>query len=328
VNGTVFADGNGTVVSFPDVALQNRDGFFQRAFSESDGRYAVSNLPPGTFTVTAYDFNTGRTGIATGVVSPGGTSTVNVTVGNATSFEPHVLDGSATGFRYDIGCEGAVGNGGQPALGQMAFQGGAILTLAAGPTSTGASTLFGCLYSGRLELNNRGVVLEGGRYDVVGVETTRKIFVPEGGEFGRYLEMLTNRTSVDLTVRVRINGRLAMQDADTRLTVKPSDNSNTAAVFEDASGEHSSVGFVFGSQGAPVAALPTGIAALARNHKYEWVVTIPAGQTRSILHYVVQATTAGAAAAESIALANLSEPNALAGLTAAEKASIVNFVIP
>jgi len=336
LNGTVFADGSGAVVSFADVYVVNRDhagpfypgGFRRNLFTEANGRYSGANLPAGSYTVIAEDYSTKRAGIASGVLSPGGTATIDVTFGNATTF-PLVLDGATNGFRYDIGCDGSLQSGGQPAQFQLAFSGGAsVLNVAAGPNGA-ANTFFGCVDGAPLTMNNRGVTIEGGTFDAAGVDVTRKIFVPEGAEFGRYLEVLTNRTPIDLTVRIGMTGRLAMADEDTHLTARPADTSNTVAVFEDGSFSRSSVGFVLGGQGAPVTALPTTIAAGNSAFKYEWVVTVPAGQTRSLLHFVVQGPSSGAAAVgtQSFGLANLTDPNALAGLTAAEKASIVNFVI-
>jgi hypothetical protein len=339
ISGTVFADPNGTVVDGADVTLLTLDqsgpslpgGFRRNTFSASDGRYAAANLPAGHYTAIAWDWNTSRTGIGTGVLSPGGASTIDVTIGNATNFwSPYNFDGSINGLRYDIGCDAAVQRGGQAGGFKPAFSGAGILSLFAGSAATGQATFFPCVDFGRLELNDRGVTLEGGRLDAIGLEVTRKVFVPEGGEFGRYLEVLTNRTTVDLTVRVAISGRLAMGTAGASLVVRPSDTSHTVAVFEDESREAPSVGFVFGSASAPVAALTAGVAEQTQNQQYAWVVTVPAGQTRSILHFLVQATAFGATAVanQAFALANLSDPAALAGLTAQEKASIVNFVVP
>jgi len=60
------------------------------------------------------------------------------------------------------------------------------------------------------------------------------------------------------------------------------------------------------------------------------VVTVPPGQRVALLHYTLQRDPGDAAGAQSAAqsLVNLADPNALAGLTPAEKAMIVNFVIP
>jgi hypothetical protein len=64
--------------------------------------------------------------------------------------------------------------------------------------------------------------------------------------------------------------------------------------------------------------------------EFQYTVTVLPGQRVALLHYTLQRDPTDASGAQSAAeaLVNLSDPNALAGLTAAEKAMIVNFVIP
>ena len=335
LSGTVFADASQTtVVPSADLYLVNSDyagpnytgGFRKHVFTNAGGIYASGSVPPGKYTVTALASGN-RAGIATGVLSPGGTNTINVPLGNATGLAPEKFNGTS-GFLYDIGCDGEIYNGGQPGL--ASFYGGSILSMTAGSLGAPPLSYFSCLDAGLFELNKRGVALDGGRDDVVGLEVARKVFVPETAEFARYLEVFTNRTTMDLTVRVSMEGWLTMGDENATVTVKPSDTGNTTAVFADASGTRPSVGFVLGGQGAPVSAIPTRVVDHRHDYKYEWIVTVPAGQTRSILNFVVQGPAAGAAtvANQASSLAALSDPMALTGLTAAEKASIVNFVIP
>jgi hypothetical protein len=62
---------------------------------------------------------------------------------------------------------------------------------------------------------------------------------------------------------------------------------------------------------------------------YRYVVTVPPQQRVAILHYTLQRNPNDAAGAQSQAqsLVALTDPRALEGLSAAEKAMIVNFVI-
>ena len=62
---------------------------------------------------------------------------------------------------------------------------------------------------------------------------------------------------------------------------------------------------------------------------YRWIVTIPAGESVTLMHFAVQRDPTDTAGAEAQAqgLVNLSDPNALAGMTAAEKLRVVNFRI-
>ena len=63
---------------------------------------------------------------------------------------------------------------------------------------------------------------------------------------------------------------------------------------------------------------------------YKWRLVVPGGQAVSLLHFSAQRSQNDTAAAEAQAqaLASLTDPNALAGLTAAELLRIVNFKIP
>ncbi len=60
----------------------------------------------------------------------------------------------------------------------------------------------------------------------------------------------------------------------------------------------------------------------------EWQVTVPAGQTRSLMHFLVQAEPGSAALSDLSGLTLLVDAHALEGLSADERASIVNFVVP
>ena len=63
---------------------------------------------------------------------------------------------------------------------------------------------------------------------------------------------------------------------------------------------------------------------------YSWHATVPAGGTVIFMHFAVQREPADFTGAANVAtgLVNLTDPNALAGLSAAERAAIRNFVVP
>jgi hypothetical protein len=64
--------------------------------------------------------------------------------------------------------------------------------------------------------------------------------------------------------------------------------------------------------------------------EYQYTVTIPPGERRAVMHFTLQRAPGDAASAQAAAeaLVNLSEADALAGLSAGDKAMIVNFNIP
>jgi hypothetical protein len=88
------------------------------------------------------------------------------------------------------------------------------------------------------------------------------------------------------------------------------------------------LGLVFGGYNAPVLA-SAQVADGGRHYSYEWTVTIPAGETRRLMHFVVQGRPGfpnyAAAINRTTAIAALSDPVAWADLTFEELATIVNF---
>jgi hypothetical protein len=60
---------------------------------------------------------------------------------------------------------------------------------------------------------------------------------------------------------------------------------------------------------------------------YVWTVTVPANQTVTLMHFLIQwnSQDTNGAAAQASALVNLSDPNALNGISPQEKAQVVNF---
>ena len=65
---------------------------------------------------------------------------------------------------------------------------------------------------------------------------------------------------------------------------------------------------------------------------FSYTVTVPAGGTAIIMHFAVQrepgAAGQAAAASQADALATLSDPLALSGMTAEERSQVVNFNVP
>ena len=64
---------------------------------------------------------------------------------------------------------------------------------------------------------------------------------------------------------------------------------------------------------------------------YRWDnITVPAGQTVILMHFAVQRPPSDLTGTKSqaMSLVNLTDPNALTGMSAAEKAAVANFIIP
>jgi hypothetical protein len=112
--------------------------------------------------------------------------------------------------------------------------------------------------------------------------------------------------------------------------VPPSTTGGTYAVTDNSGTDGNgtpALGHVFAGAGAAV----TPIAQFYNGNwtpTVRWQLTIAPGQTVSLMHFQTQRVLRADAQAQAIALANLTDPVALIGLTPAQRASIVNFVMP
>jgi hypothetical protein len=187
-------------------------------------------------------------------------------------------------------------------------------------------------------------VLQGGREVEHGPETsgglrvTRRVFVPPDGRFTRFVNVIENVTAADVdlfdyyidqyhqvgsgvwALAATSSGDATFDTADDYLVVThPTEPMpELALVLAGPGGRRpEQVYFAAGGGWADSSANWGGL-------------TLAPGGRVVLVHYVVHAPRGdvAAAVARSEALRNLTDPDALAGLTAAEKASIVNFVVP
>ncbi len=171
-----------------------------------------------------------------------------------------------------------------------------------------------------------------GSASIARIGITRKVFSPASGGFARYLEILSNPTTAPVTFVVEHESFLNSRD-DTRLLVAPADTNNTYLVASEAFSccNHPNVAEVMAG---PNAAVPVATVQFRRSNSditYQWnTITLSPGQTVIFMHFAVQHNPADNTGleAQAAALANLSDPNALSGMTDAEKSAVVNFAIP
>ena len=331
VSGTAFAaDG---VTPLPGVAIYIFSGpegplgsYSTSLFTDAGGHYTQSSVPAGLVNVVAYAPPT-YTSLAagSGTLTAGGVATVNLTSGTITAGCSQSFTG-ADGFFYSAGCAGQLQSGGT-ADGALrdAYQSNAYTLRVDGSSANGNVPT-------RLEAGGRQAVY--GPYALGGVEASRKLFVPDAGGFARYLDTLTNRSAAPLTVNVRAEGWLG---GVVHVVVDPATTGNTYAVTladpttvsqsEDGPATRPALGHVFGGPNALVSASAVHIQHLIGPTFYQWTVTIPAGESVTLMHFALQRrpTNVAGAEAQAQALVNLTDPNVLAGMTAEEKARVVNF---
>ena len=183
-----------------------------------------------------------------------------------------------------------------------------------------------------LECSGRQVVLP--LRTMGSFQVRRKVFVPANDGFARWLNIFRNTSGAPQTVRLVTSNNLG-GDANTRV-VTTSDGDAVAELtdtwvtsFQNFIGTTSSdprLGHVLRGPGAPV-----GLAALSfvngdDNPFWRYQFTLAPGQTAIIMNFATGQATRAAAAAKAAELASLTNPNALACMTQAERAQVLNFL--
>ena len=333
VTGTVYAAAGSTPVPNAYVSLvggqEGPGGWFSMWLrTDADGRFATTTVPAGSVTALAYDGNTFEfLGMNHTIAVAGASVTVDVIPGAVACTQAF---SGTDGFRYDADCNGMLARGGTgDGRLKRAYQHMYGVRLnGSSPGNGNAATL---------ELEDRQIAYE--PHGLAGVVTSRKIFVPQTGGFARYLETIANPSEAAVTVQVQVEGELGgavnqiVGPTQTGLTyavtlADPSTGSDDGGPPEET--VRPALAHVFAGTDAAVPADAAHFQRLDGTSYYRWTVTVPAGGSVTLMHFAVQreaADTAGAEA-QAQALVNLSDPRALEGLTAAERARIVNFRIP
>jgi hypothetical protein len=331
VFGTVFAADGVTPVINPFISIVSLNSFgpegnFQRqTFADALGNYQINGVQAGPVQVAATNQ---LTGVATGTLTPTAPLNLNITLGNGFGFlTPFFqllnLDG-ADGFRYDVECDGSLLDGGNVSRQfNDAYDGAYRLTL------NGSVRQFPCMVAGVTDPDGRQVTL--GPVSGGGLQVSRKIYSPAAGGFARYLEVLQNTGVTPAVASVSIDSNLG-SDNNTRIVVAPSQTSFTYAVT-DQSGICCDPLLAHVFRGT-ASTLPSPVVQFIQGNDnifYRWDnITVAPGQTVILMHFAVQRDPADLTGTKSQAagLVNLTDPNALTGMSAAEKAAVANFVIP
>jgi hypothetical protein len=330
VDGTLTEAGGATPISGAAVLIRSfvagGAGVFEtQTTTDPAGRYSAGEVPAGKIEVLALWTFDGdeRFARAAASLTAGGTTTIDLAAGSgvALTFE---LIGEDT-FKYDVQTSGRLGDGGTTGWQLSDAYNGAY------ELYVNEEGLYPRENIAGVELNGRQLVV--GTAEAPMVQVTRKVFVPQAGGFARYLEILHNPLPIPVEAVVNVYSELGCDD-ELQALVAPSATGSTYAVTYGGGGGESGrpvLGHVFaGSAGVPrrpqVEIDPWG------SMEYMWRETIPPGGSVAFLHFAIQRDPAGAGAgavqAQAQALVNLTDANALAGLTDAERAMIVNFLVP
>jgi protocatechuate 3,4-dioxygenase beta subunit len=339
VQGTIYASDGLTPIPGAYMAVENlldgglaeyrnhqtlSEGYIPYK-ADSNGNFTFSGVPIGSVEVTATAPDGSSAGWITGTLGTNSTLTLNPIMGNATAFPSgsYVLT-DPNSFVYDIACDGSLTQGGQNQMGLAPSYSGAASLLVDGNRADF------CQEDdiGALDQNNQQVTIgpkPGGAANAL-LEVTRQVYVPPAGGYVRYLDSLTNPLSVPVTTTVEIDTNFASDDVPDTLLVDPTANGSTFALLQDSTSTAPLLGFVFAGTNSTVAPV-TSFAIGTMPVSYVWTVTVPANQTVTLMHFLIQwnSQDTNGATAQASALVNLTDPNALNGISTQEKAQVVNF---
>jgi hypothetical protein len=326
VSGIIY-DHEGLPAEGASVRISDGQGFDRTTISDSDGSYTLTDLPVGDYVLWTYDPVTNAPTTISVSVSEGITTTIDVTLPYSVDLPLDLFDGN--GFRWDIQTDGRIRYGTYNAYYYSSY-GGLDLYRITLPDA----------YYDDFNVYSDAIAEDQGRELTIGphvfsgrdLEVSRKIFVPDDDAFARYLEMLENTGTSDMTVRIYIRTYLG-SGGDTEIIHTSSGDRSLAADDdyiitddEDGTGTPTMV-HVFSGPDPEVepSEMESYLSSSYYRMGYYFDVTIPAGERRIVMHFASQNNNRADAQASATALHCL-QGRALAGLTPEEQADIVNFV--
>ncbi len=252
-------------------------------------------------------------------LTPGGTATANVSLGDEASFDATSktakLEGP-DGYLYDVSCKGQLLTGGTTNGKEQAFK--TVETLQINDLLTPP-----CYLQYQSELDGREVTL--GETEVDGLYVTRKIFSPAGGGYTRYLEYVRNPTSTVQYVYAGLFGDLA-SGATSSTIVNPTTTSNTYGIYGTTGTTATpAVGFLLGDANQGSATGYFYLYNTSGQYSYSYSTSIQPNSTVIFMHFVAQNNDSSQVQSTMLNLLTLSDPDALDGLSALEKSEIVTF---
>jgi len=289
------------------------------------GEYSIAEASPGSYLVSAYTCVAADEGaIAEVTVMQGQTSNAPLTWGTALSLPRQFVD-PVSGLTQDIGANGNFSSWLMPDYLNHAFESSPHLTVA----QPGQPQMW---FPWRMmnSASDAGRTFDLGPALMGDLSIRRRIHVPVAGGHVRVLESVTNLSGSPITPTIAIDGEHAsgalLFPAAPAL---PLHHAVQATNDPGAFSAPSVAAYVFGSAGA-AHATSVDFQSGRGSFRYHWAPTIAPGQTVSMLHYWLvgdpAATTSVQQRAE--AMSNLVAPGMFDGLSAAERARIINFQVP
>lgn len=295
------------------------------AETNATGDFSFAEVSPGDHIVSAYACGQADQGaLALASVVSNQTSNVALTWGNAERVPREFLD-TVNGLTASINGDGGVSFWQVPGWLNNAFYSTPVLQI----TQPG----FGATW---FPWRSMALALDAGRtYELPQALAgelliTRKFHLSASGGYVRILETVTNLGSASISPELSIDG---MHGSGRVLLPAPPQSPTLFAVqASDAPSDYNApavAGYVFGSAGAPVLATADFLTG-RREFRYGWTPALAPGESVSLLHYILPGQPSDAEAVRQLAesLSNQSAPGMFDGLSAAERARVVNFQVP
>ncbi len=164
------------------------------------------------------------------------------------------------------------------------------------------------------------------------ISVNRKVYIPTQGDLARYLEIFSNSDSTDRTLDIEIKTNLTTGSNSSLLThdLAPSSPSSKDryVVAYDQFQDKPTAGFLIqdglGSLSPTNLNVPGVAGGKAGEIKHSWTIPIPAGSTRTLLHYLFLSTSRSASELTEQMAALLENPD-MTGMSLDELAGLLNF---
>jgi hypothetical protein len=305
-----------------EVEVDGFGAFWQAAIlTGGDGRGTVDGVPAGLVTLRWAGTGDGRA--ATGELPPGGVLPLQLVIPvTAVSVNVPVVLGVVSGPPFLVEANGAVWSSDHactPFCGSFSFvddegyNGGSPLSL----------------------VRNREVVTPAEERS--GLLVTRRTFIPFNGKYARLIDVLSNPGTEDRVVRYQLsssfeapagdwtvattsNGDAEFTPEDAFAVIRAADTGQTAAIVRGGSSSPGLPDEPLWDASSPAYAEATSV----------WTqLRVPAGGTVRLMQFLVTVpdgpTSVEDACDLAQSLADLTEPTALMGLSAAEQTTLLNF---
>jgi hypothetical protein len=221
-----------------------------------------------------------------------------------------LFDGN--GFLWDINRNGSIE--GRDSFGDDPYDGGLVLTSFASSNPTA------------IEDGRREVVI--GPQTISGVDVTRKIYVPDDQGFARFLEVVTNTSSVPINHTLRVTTNLGSDNGTVRVATSSGDQAFTVAdnwlVTDDENGfgDVTMLHVIAGAGGQR----PSAVANAFETIIFTYNLTLQPGETQIVMHFASQNIDQSSALVKGPQLEDL-QLDALVGMSQDELAQVINFQI-